>query len=83
MSNQEIPLGSFIEIELQFSDGGPDDTLFLKARVVRVEELPSGHYDIGISFNNVTDKDQVFIDRYIMVKSRDLRASHKQEGENT
>lgn len=56
-SREPIPVASLLEIQITTSAN--PDPLFLKGRVVRVEEMETpGHYEIGVKFTHYFAKDR-------------------------
>ena len=57
LADEKIPLGSFLEFEINLV--GEQFPVFLKGRVVRVEEvIPEKKYDLGIMFSSIFDTDK-------------------------
>jgi hypothetical protein len=62
--HESIPEGTFMEI--QFDIPQLDYPLFLRGRVIRVEELVEGKkYDIGIMFTHYFEKDRELLQRHL------------------
>ena len=56
-TDKVIPLGTFLELEINIPE--EDCPLFIKGRVVRLEELPSKTgYDIGFHFTLFLESDK-------------------------
>jgi len=61
---EEIPIDTNIEIFLDLP-GMPAETIKFKGRIARVEKLPSGKYDLGIEFADITADQRVKINSRI------------------
>lgn len=64
-SNKPIPITSLIECEIKVPEN--ENPIYAKARVVRIEEMPSfNQYDIGIQFVAITQDDLVTLEKFIV-----------------
>jgi len=64
LADENIPLGTFMEFELKDKD--EEFPLYIKGRVVRVEEIISEKkYDLGIMFSITTEEDQKILQRIV------------------
>jgi len=62
-TKKPIPVSSIIEC--QFHIAGFKEPIYAKAKIVRVEELYTNKYDLGIQFIAISDDDRKVLEKYI------------------
>jgi len=69
ISDKNIPVDSFLEVELNLP--GESVPIYIKGEVVRVEEEPTGKFDVIIKFEYKLEKDAEILHHYMMNNSID------------
>jgi c-di-GMP-binding flagellar brake protein YcgR len=64
VADEELPLGSFLELKLELPDG--EGQIECLAKVVRIEEIESDrNYDIAVCFLDLTGAERNRLNKYI------------------